>query len=121
MSCEQTGQELDKIKTLTERCDPSVAATVKLELVLEVECVQLTMSPHHQQAAGHIVITWAPGNLLQEPHPCVAVLLPGVGAHQVILASPDLVQPDNKSHSKSDHSRQSDAHSSYLGVDLSLV
>ena len=67
-----------------------------LELVLEVKVVQLAVGPDHQQTAGHVVITWASGDFLQEPHPRVAVLLPGVGARQVILATPDLVQPGNR-------------------------
>ena len=69
---------------------------MELELVLFIECVQLAMGPDHQQTASHVMVTRAPGDLLEEPHPGVTILLPGVGTHQVILTSPDTVQPGNK-------------------------
>ena len=67
-----------------------------LELVLEVKVVQLAVGPDHQQAAGNVVITRASRDFLQEPHPRVAVPLPGVGAHQVVLATPHLVKSGNR-------------------------
>ena len=92
---------------------------MELELILLVECVQLAVGPDHQQTAGHIMVTRTPGDLLKEPHPGVAILLPDVGTHQVILASPDTVQPGDKQ--PSELTRESLSDPSYLGVDLSLV
>ena len=83
MQC-NTKSEISKL--FTNSADSTEGFAVELELILLVEAGLLTVGPDDHHISRNVVVGLVTSrDRPHEPHPRPAVLLPGVGAEEVVL------------------------------------